>query len=120
MGKRVQKLLIYIFIRVSRDVVVPPLRLSLSLVPRLPPRNYFPCECEFKGHAIIARARGGRGGAGERGYISGGGQVNITCVQYLLIQQFYAIHFSIHLVLPVVCDRESFLVVCECRDSDQS
>ena len=25
MGKRVQKLLIYIFIRVSRDVVVPPL-----------------------------------------------------------------------------------------------
>ena len=28
--------------------------------------------------------------------------------------------FAIHLVLPVVCDRESFLVVCECRDSDQS
>ena len=51
---------------------------------------------------------------------SQGGPVNITCVQYLLIQQFYAIHFSIHLVLPVVCDRESFLVVCECRDSDQS
>ena len=25
MGKRVQKLLIYIFIKVSRDVVVPPL-----------------------------------------------------------------------------------------------
>ena len=25
----------------------------------------FPCECEFKGHAIIARARGG---AWERGY----------------------------------------------------
>ena len=49
-----------------------------------------------------------------------GGPVNITCVQYLLIQQFYAIHFAIHLVLPVVCDRESFLVVCECRDSDQS
>ena len=49
-----------------------------------------------------------------------GGAVNITCVQYLLIQQFYAIHFAIHLVLPVVCDRESFLVVFECRDSDQS
>ena len=49
-----------------------------------------------------------------------GGPVNITCVQYLLIQQFYALHFAIHLVLPVVCDRESFLVVCECRDSDQS
>ena len=36
-----------------------------SLVPRLPPlrvqllRDLFPCECEFKGHAIIARARGG-------------------------------------------------------------
>ena len=29
-------------------------------------------------------------------------------------------HFAIHLVLPVVCDRESFLAVCECRDSDQS
>ena len=43
------------------------------------------------------------------------GPVNITCVQYLLIQQFYAIHH--HLVF---CDRESFLVVCECRDSDQS
>ena len=49
-----------------------------------------------------------------------GGPVNITCVQYLLIQQFYAIHFAIHLVLPVVCDRERFLVVFECRDSDQS
>ena len=57
------------------------------------------------------------GGAQGRGQ---GGPVNITCVQYLLIQQFYAIHFAIHLVLPVVCDRESFLVVCECRDSDQS
>ena len=49
-----------------------------------------------------------------------GGPDNITCVQYLLIQQFSAIHFTNHLVLPVVCDRESFLVVCECRDSDQS
>ena len=49
-----------------------------------------------------------------------GGPDNITCVQYLLIQQFSAIHFANHLVLPVVCDRESFLVVCECRDSDQS
>ena len=39
---------------------------------------------------------------------------------HLLIQQFSAIHFANHLVLPVVCDRESFLVVCECRDSDQS
>ena len=29
MGKRVQKLLIYIFIRVSRDVVVPPLLVHL-------------------------------------------------------------------------------------------
>ena len=28
MGKRVQKLLIYIFVRVSRDVVVPPLHLG--------------------------------------------------------------------------------------------
>ena len=52
--------------------------------------------------------------------LSQGGPVNITCVQYLLIQQFYAIHFAIHLVLPVVCDRKRFLVVCECRDSDQS
>ena len=50
----------------------------------------------------------------------GGGPDNITCVQYLPIQQFSAIHFANHLVLPVVCDRESFLVVCECRDSDQS
>ena len=25
-----------------------------------------------------------------------------------------------HLVLSVVCDRETLLVVCECRDSDQS
>ena len=37
-----------------------------------------------------------------------------------LIQQFSAIQFANHLVLPVVCDRECFLVVCECRDSDQS
>ena len=51
---------------------------------------------------------------------AGPGPVNITCVQYLLIQQFYAIHFAIHLVLPVFCDREGFLVVFECRDSDQS
>ena len=56
----------------------------------------------------------------RRGGRPGPGPVNITCVQYLLIKQFYAIHFAIHLVLPVVCDRESFLVVCECRDSDQS
>ena len=49
-----------------------------------------------------------------------GGPDNITCVQYLLIQQFSAIHFTNHFVLPVVCDREGLLVVCECRDSDQS
>ena len=48
------------------------------------------------------------------------GPDNITCVQYSMIQQFSAIHFANHLVLPVVYDRESFLVVCECRDSDQS
>ena len=30
MGKRVQKLIIYIFIRVSRDVVVPPRPLALD------------------------------------------------------------------------------------------
>ena len=57
---------------------------------------------------------------GTTGHHSQGGPDNITCVQYLLIQQFSAIHFANHLVLPVVCDRESFLVVCECRDSDQS
>ena len=49
-----------------------------------------------------------------------GGPDNITCVQYLLIKQFSAIHFANHFVLPVVYDRERFLVVCECRDSDQS
>ena len=57
---------------------------------------------------------GGQGqGLGAGAGPGPGGPVNITCVQYLLIQQFYAIHFAIHLVLPV-------LVVCECRDSDQS
>ena len=56
----------------------------------------------------------GRGGGG------GGGGDNITCVQYLLLHRFSAIHFANSLVLAVVCDRESLLVVCECRDSDQS
>ena len=37
MGKRVQKLLIYIFIRVSRDVVVPPRPLVRMTVPRARP-----------------------------------------------------------------------------------
>ena len=36
MGKRVQKLLIYIFIRVSRDVVVPPLGEGLENLSRDP------------------------------------------------------------------------------------
>ena len=31
-----------------------------------------------------------------------GGPDNITCVQYLLIKQFSAIHFANHLVFPVV------------------
>ena len=31
-----------------------------------------------------------------------------------------AIFCANHLVLPVVCDSERFLVVYECRDSDQS
>ena len=42
MGKRVQKLLIYIFIKVSRDVVVPPLiyiYAIIIIVPRLLPPN---------------------------------------------------------------------------------
>ena len=83
-----------------------------SLVPRLPPlaRNYcVTFELTRKSQEPGNEASSTQGGA-----------VNITCVQYLLIQQFYAIHFAIHLVLPVVCDIESFLVVCECRDSDQS
>ena len=44
------------------------------------------------------------------------------CMQCLLIEQFSAIHFAnhLHVFLSVVCDRESLLVVCECRDSDQS
>ena len=47
----------------------------------------------------VTRTRRSPPGAGPGGPGPGGpGPVNITCVQYLLIQQFYAIHFAIHLV----------------------
>ena len=43
----------------------------------------------------------------------GPGPDNITCEQYLLIQQYSAIHFANHLILPAVCDRERLLVSAE-------
>ena len=52
MGKRVQKLLIYIFIRVSRHVVVPPLLPELKLT-----------RVQRSSLVIIARAR--REGPGD-------------------------------------------------------
>ena len=69
-----------------------------------------------------AHARG-KGGGGREGNIclvtsGGAGQHHVRAI--FADSAILAIHFAIHLVFPVVCDRERFLVVCECRDSDQS
>ena len=46
-----------------------------------------PCECEFKGHAIIAR-KGGGGGGGPGTRLMGIVQVYIPIVQVLLSLMF--------------------------------
>ena len=56
----------------------------------------------------------GRGGGGGEG---GGGAAGQHHVRAIFVDSAL---FCNHLVLPVICDRESLLVVWECRDSDQS